>query len=144
MIVMRWRADELTGVVPLPIIPLNMATNNISPGTESTTNRRGRLRIAGVVVLLLGLGCAGVVYWTGAAPEDLSADPATARAYKTEERNIEINFGKMGVMMNNWMEDLKDPATQAVIIAAASMLVAWRLFLLRPIAGAAATDDPGA
>ena len=59
---MRWRANELTGIVLLPIIPLNMAANNISLGAESKTNRRGRLRIVGVVVLLLGLGCAGEVF----------------------------------------------------------------------------------
>lgn len=117
--------------------------NNLTPSPDSTGQRRGRLRIVGVVVLLLGLGGAGVVYWTGTAPADLSADPATARAYKTGERNIEINFGKMGVMMNDWLEDLKDPATQAVIIAAASMLVAGGCFYFARLQEGEA-DDPGA
>ncbi len=81
-----------------------------------------------MVVLLLGLGGAGLVYWTGAPPEDLSANPATARVYKTERREIEINFGKMGLLANDLREDLKQPGTQAVLIAAASILVASGCF----------------
>jgi hypothetical protein len=82
----------------------------------------------GVLVLLLGLAGAGVVYWTGASPADLSADPSTARAYKTESRDIEINFGKTGLLLNDLMADLKRPGTQALIILAVSILVASGCF----------------
>jgi len=87
-----------------------------------------RLKIVGVLILLLGLVGAGLVYWTGAPTDDLSADPATARAYKSDARNIEINLGKTGLLMNSLLHDLKHPGTQAVIILFASMLVASGCF----------------
>src|SRR5271157_454512 len=105
-----------------------MAVNNRTPGPDRSPRGGARLRTIGVLVLLLGLGGAGVVYWTGAAPEDLSDDPSTARAYKREAREIEINFGKMGLLMNGLWEDLKHPGTQAVVIAVASILAASGCF----------------
>jgi multidrug efflux pump subunit AcrA (membrane-fusion protein) len=105
-----------------------MAANPIISEPESSGKRRARLRALGVLVLLLGLAAAGVVYWTSAPPEDWSADPATARAYKTETRDIEINFGKMGILINDLVEDLQYPGTQAAIIAAVSVLVASGCF----------------
>ena len=107
-----------------------MAVNNITPGPDSPPGRRAPLRAIGVLVLLLGLGGAGLVYWTGTAPEDWSADPATARAYKTESRDIEINFGKMGLLMNKLLDDLKNPGTQAGIIVVVSILVASGCFYI--------------
>jgi hypothetical protein len=95
---------------------------------DSRPKRGGRLNIIGILVLLLGFGGAGLVYWTGAPPEDLSDDLATTRAYKTETRNIEMNFGKMGLLMTDLMEDLSHPGTQAGLIAAASILVASGCF----------------
>jgi len=105
-----------------------MALNNTTSDPNSSGRRRSRLRTLGVLVLLLGLGAAGAVYWTGAPPEDLSADPATARAYKTEARDIEINFGKMGLLMNDLENDLQYPGTQAAIIATVSIIVACGCF----------------
>jgi hypothetical protein len=84
--------------------------------------------MVGVLVLVLGLSGAGAVYWTGRPPEDWSSDPATARAYKTEARNIEINFGRMGLILNDVMADLERPGTQAALIALASILVASGCF----------------
>jgi flagellar basal body-associated protein FliL len=95
---------------------------------HASGRRRARLRTIGILVLLLGLGGAGAVYWTGAPPEDFSANPATARAYRTESRDIEINFGKMGLVMNDLLDDLKYPRTQAAIIAVVSLLVASGCF----------------
>jgi flagellar basal body-associated protein FliL len=87
-----------------------------------------RLRTIGVLILLLGLGGAGLVYWTGAPPEDLSDDVATARTSKKEARAIEMNVGKMGLWTNDLLEDLQDPGTQAVMIVVASILVASGCF----------------
>ncbi len=117
--------------------------NNVTTGPASSGKRLGRLRMIGVLVLLLGLGGAGVVYWTGSPPEDLSADPATARAYKTEARDIEINFGKMGLILNEWMADLQRPGTQAAIIAVGSILVASGCFwFARWLERGGEPDDP--
>jgi hypothetical protein len=105
-----------------------MAVNNIISGAHPHAKRRTQLRTLGILVLLLGLGGAGAVYWTGAPPDDLSADPATARAYKTQARDIEINFGKMGVLMNELEDDLQYPGTQAAIITVVSIIVASGCF----------------
>jgi hypothetical protein len=97
----------------------------------------------GVLILLLGLGGAGVVYWTGAPPEDFSADPSTARAYRTESRDLEINFGKMGLVMNDLLDDLTHPRTQAAVIAVASMLVASGCFCFAQwLERGGESDDP--
>jgi hypothetical protein len=102
--------------------------NNIVSDPDSSGRRRSQLRTLGVLVLLLGLGGAGAVYWTGTPPEDFSADPATARAFKTEARDIELNYGKMGLLMNDMVNDLQYPGTQAGIIAAVSIIVASGCF----------------
>ena len=99
--------------------------------------------MAGALILLLGLAGAGVVYWTGAPPEDWSSDPATARAYKTEARNIEINFGKMGLMLNDVMAGLDRTDVRAAIIALVSILVASGCFCFaRWLERGGEPDDP--
>jgi len=86
---------------------------------------RGRpwLRPLGAFILVFGLGSAAIVYWLGTKPEDLSADPATARAYKNDARNIEINSGKTGAVIHNLLDESRQPAGQAALIAAGSILV---------------------
>jgi len=79
-------------------------------------------------VLLLGLSAAGLVYWLGTPPVDLSDDVATAQTSKTVDRDIEMNVGKMGLFMSDLSEDLKDPGTQAAIIAVVSIFVAAGCF----------------
>ena len=105
-----------------------MTQNDAASAPDSSGPRRARLRTVGVLVLLLGLAGAALVYWTGAPPPDWSADPSTARAYKTESRDIEINLGKMGLVLNDLMAALKRPGTQALLIAAASILVSSGCF----------------
>ncbi len=105
-----------------------MAVNDIAAGPRSTRRAGARLRLAGFLALALGLGGAGVVYWTGTAPPDLSDDVATARTSKTQARAIEVNVGKMGLFMADLMEDFQDPGRQAMAIAAGSVFVAGGCF----------------
>jgi hypothetical protein len=105
-----------------------MAVNNITPGPGPSRRAGARLRTVGVLVLLLGLGGAGLVYWTGAPPEDLSDDVATPGTSKKEARAIEVNVGKMGLFMNSLLEDWQDPDTKAATIAVASILAASGCF----------------
>jgi flagellar basal body-associated protein FliL len=101
-----------------------------SASLHSRLKIAGRLRIIGSLILLLGLGGAGLVYWTGTAPEDASADPATARDYKSQLRNTEINFGQTGVLTAELSEDLKRPGVQAVLILIASAILACGCFFI--------------
>jgi hypothetical protein len=116
--------------------------NSVMTGPDSFSKRQRRLRSAGLLLLLLGLGGAGVVYWTGTAPEDTAADPATARAYRTERRDIEINFGRVGVITNDLEADFERPGTQAAVIAVVSILLASGCFgLARWLEGRGEPDD---
>jgi hypothetical protein len=105
-----------------------MAVNNPMPGPDSSPKAGAWLRAIGVLVLLLGLGGAGLVYWTGDPPDDLSDDVSTARTSKKLARDIEINVGKMGLFMNDLLENWQDPGTQALTIIVASVLVASGCF----------------
>jgi hypothetical protein len=76
---------------------------------------------------LLGLTTAGAVYWiqTRAGPTDDELLTANARA---QSRQMGILYGKMGVLTQQLAEDLKQPGTQACLIAAASILAALGCF----------------
>ena len=104
----------------------------------------GRLRIIGSLILLFGLGGAGLIYWTGAPPDDLSADPATARDYKSQMRNMEINFGQTGVLTAELLEDLKHPGVQAVLILIASTVLASGCFYVAQLMVNRASVDTAA
>jgi hypothetical protein len=86
------------------------------------------LRIVGAVILFLGLSTAGLVYGLSPPPADLSDDVLSARNSKKVQRAIEVNVGKMGVVMEDLTEDLQDPATQAIVIAVGSILLASGCF----------------
>jgi hypothetical protein len=102
------------------------------------------LRVIGFLILLLGLGCAGFVYWHSAPAEDLSDDVLTSSNSKKVQRAIEVNVGKMGVMMDGLSEDLQDPATLAIVIGVASILAASGCFYFArlQVRGAEFKDPP--
>jgi len=87
-----------------------------------------RLRLAGVSVLVLGLGAAGLVYeWEtrAAAPgmEDLMPGYSEANS-----RQMGIYYGHAGEIMWGWREDLARPEVQAGIIIAIAGVVALGCF----------------
>jgi flagellar basal body-associated protein FliL len=91
-------------------------------------NRARRLRIIGVIVLVLGIAGAGIVYWLGTRSPDLSGDLSMAGYDKPAERQMEILYGKQGEMIEDFANDLKQPGTQAVIVVTAVALVAGLCF----------------
>lgn len=42
---------------------------------------------------------------------------------KPEERQMEILYGKQGELIEDWLNDLKQPGTQAIIIAVAAAII---------------------
>ena len=86
-----------------------------------------RLRAFGLVVVVLGLATAGAVYWfrthTGPTEDELLAGNARA-----ESHQMGVLYGKMGLLTQELSEDLKQPGTQACLIAAVSILVAVGCF----------------
>ena len=84
--------------------------------------------MTGIIVLVMGIGGAGVVYWLGTRAADVSGDLSMVGYNKAEERQMGMLYGKQGELIENWSNDLKQPGTQAFIIAATSILVAAGCF----------------
>ena len=77
----------------------------------------------GVIVLALGMAGAGVVYWLGTRNADLSTDPSMQGFNRAEQRQMGQLYGKSGLLVDEWLDDLKQPGTQAILIAGFSALV---------------------
>ena len=106
-----------------------MSVNDKTPGPVSSSKQRARkLRIIGVIALTLGIAGAGAVYWIGTRSPDLSDDLSMAGYNKPEERQMEILYGKQGELIEDWLNDLKQPGTQAIIIAVAAAIIAGSCF----------------
>ena len=101
-----------------------MTANDKVPGTGSPVRWSTRLRMTGILVLVLGTGGAGMVYWLGTRSADLNDDPSMLGFNKPAERQMARLYGKMGTLIQDWSEDLKHPGTQATLIAGFSALIA--------------------
>ena len=98
--------------------------------SNSTLKHRARFRTAGILVLVLGIGSACALYWIRTHNRDWTDDPMMAGYSKPEIRQMEIMYGRMGEMTSDFMNDLKRPGTQAILIAAISILIALGCFFL--------------
>jgi hypothetical protein len=97
---------------------------------ESLRREKARLRKIGLIVLIAGLACAGLVYWIGNRPED----PALAEYRQSEERNatrqMETLYGTSGDVMHKLMNAMKRPGNQALAVIALTGLVSGVCFYL--------------
>ena len=89
----------------------------------------------GIIVLVLGLGGAGVVYWLGTRSPDVSDDLSMVGYNKAQTRQMGMLYGKMGPVIEEWFDDLKQPGTQAEIIVVTSILVAAGCFYFARLLG---------
>ncbi len=95
----------------------------------SSSKRRARkLRITGVILLALGIAGAGIIYWLGMREPDVSGDLSMVGFNRAETRQMERLYGKQGELIEEWSDDLKQPGTQAAIIAIFSGIVASACF----------------
>ena len=84
-----------------------------------------RLRIAGRAVLVCGVVAALIFYWIqsrNAAPE---IDELAAGYIKARDHQIGQLMGPLGVTLNQWMDVLQRPLSEAILIAAGCAVVAW-------------------
>ena len=95
---------------------------------HSSSRRAARLRLIGIIVLLLGIGGAGVVYWLGTRSPDVMDDLSMVGYNKAQTRQMGMLYGKMGPAVEQFFDDLNQPGTQAEIIVAVSILVAAGCF----------------
>jgi hypothetical protein len=115
--------------------------------STSAQSRAELLKTIGVVVLVLGIGSASVVYWSGqnsSASQSHHQEPLNAQGgwsdstlalgdTKGASRTIEMNFGKVAVLIVNWLhrwEQLKPHQLLAITIATISILTALSCFLV--------------
>jgi len=82
----------------------------------------------GVIVLVLGIGGAGTIYKLGTRTTDLSHDPSMLRYNKAESRQMGMLYGKQGLLIEEWSDDLKRPGTQATILLTVAVLGALGCF----------------
>lgn len=118
------------------------------PIQSSPLTRRSELfKTVGVAILVLGFIGASIIYWRGEKQSETSArDGQTAdleRSWKDgslspedlkgSSRPIEINFGKVAVLLVNWLhwwEELKPHQVLAAAIVAIAILLATACFLI--------------
>jgi hypothetical protein len=105
-----------------------MTANNKPSGTPSSPRRSVQLKMIGIVVLALGIGGAGMVYWLGTRSPDVMDDLSMVGFNQARTRQMGMLYGKMGLVIEEWFDDLKQPGTQAIIIAVASTLMAAGCF----------------
>ncbi len=102
--------------------------NNSQNHLLRPARRRARLRLAGTSVLLAGLAGAATVYWLGTRSPDLSDDPSMLGFNKREERQMGLLYGKMGTLIEDWKDDLRQPGNQAALIAGFAVVIAAGCF----------------
>jgi hypothetical protein len=106
-----------------------MSMNDKTPAPVSSHKRRARrLRMIGIIVLALGISGAGILYWLRTRSPDLSDDPSMLGFNRAETRQMGQLYGKQGLLIEQWSEDLKQPGTQAVIIVVFSTLITTGCF----------------
>jgi len=106
-----------------------MSTNNKPANPVALARRQARrLRLIGGIVLLLGIGIAGVVYWLGTRSPDLSGDLSMVGYDKATERQMGMLYGKQGELIEDLTNGLKQPGTQAILIIVTVALVAGGCF----------------
>ena len=115
--------------------------------SSSLIRRAELLRTIGVAVLVLGLITASIVFWGGEKRSEISGPgpqpPEMNQSWKDgsllskdlkgSSRTIEMNYGKVGVLIVNWLhqwEELKPHQLLAAAIATIATLVAICCFVI--------------
>jgi len=103
--------------------------HNRQPGTRAGRVGSG-LRTAGTLILLIGVGGAAILYLVRTRANAWAEDPMLADFSKADTRQMEMLYGKMGLMISDFMTDLKRPGTQAFLIVVGSLIAASCCFLM--------------
>jgi hypothetical protein len=82
----------------------------------------------GVIVLALGIGGAGILYWLRTRSPDFSDDLSMVGYNRAQTRQMGQLYGKQGLLIEQWSNDLKQPGTQAIIILIFSTVIAAGCF----------------
>ena len=97
---------------------------------------KARLRLIGLVILVLGLAAAGIVYWHGtrAQEADLQMQEYQQSQARAESRQMQMLYGTSGGLLQDFFDSMKQPGNQAMVIAGTSIVIAAICFYLgRPL-----------
>lgn len=112
--------------------------------TDSAVDRdlrlQKRLRAAGILVLVLGIVGACLLYWLETRFAGPTIDQLLPGYAEMESRQMGILFGTSGAVLSGWLDDLKRPDVQAIIMAGVSVLVALGCFYVARQLGYEETD----
>jgi len=97
-------------------------------GSNLPPRQSKRLRVIGVIVLVLGLLGAGALYWIRTHSGEPTEDELLAGNVRLESHQMGLLYGRMGLLTQELSDDLKQPGTQACLIAAVSVLIAAGCF----------------
>ena len=90
-----------------------------------------RLRASGIIVLAAGIVGAGIVYWHGMQMKD---DPALTGYGRPETRQMQVMYGTMGTLSDDFYRALARPDIQAgIILASSTVIAAACFFFARPV-----------
>jgi cobalamin synthase len=92
-----------------------------------------RLRIIGILVIVVGVSGAGLFYWIQARSAAPSMDELFPGYSRNRARQVGILMGSMTVTLIGLLDALKDPFTASVIVAAVSGCVALIFFRLASV-----------
>jgi len=107
--------------------------SNPTPNQPASPRWNARLKTIGLAVLLIGLAGAGILYWTGSQKQ--SDDLSQLGFSRPERRQMGLLYGRMGSMVEDWEQELKQPGTQAAVIAGVSIAIAAGCFYFARLMG---------
>jgi hypothetical protein len=94
-----------------------------APSAAVARRRARRLKLAGIMVLVLGIVGAGLIYWLGKRTQDLSDDPSMLGYDRAADRQTEMLYGRQGLLIDDLTDRLKQPGTQALILLVTSGII---------------------
>jgi hypothetical protein len=112
------------------------AVNDNPPTPNLSATRRKASYAIGIVVLLLGLAIAAIVYRTGqsrSVPQSNAAgdwrdSTLSTQDSKVSSRDVELYYGKVGMLVVKLQDWSKRPESRAVLIATISTLTSLACF----------------
>jgi hypothetical protein len=116
-------ADQSLNLPPRKLLQVALKSPSKNMSNSLDTLRARRLRLVGGLICVVGLMSAAIVYWRGTHAEDLSADPSMIGFDRASRRQVGVLYGKVGEMVEDLSDDLKQPRTQAIIIALLSGII---------------------
>ena len=91
-------------------------------------HEKARLRLAGIIILSVGLISAGLLYWL--RTENTNLDQIRESQAHAESRQMQLLYGRSGGFAADLSNLFRQPGPQALLIIAISVVIAGGCFYL--------------